>query len=157
MVQSLIQELDMEITQAKHSAYAAGTGNNFHSQWRAYLLFYCYCSLCPLPTSLVDLCRYIVFLAHNMKVYQSVKNYLNGVRVLHACHDLPFTLLQNFEVRLLLQSVKRRMRQAPFAKLPIDPTILRAFFKHWTCLIPTMPLCGAVLSLPFSVSSGKAT
>lgn len=128
--QVLLHELDMEIAQAKRSAYASGTGQNFLTQWRAFLLFCCFCSLNPLPISVNDLCRYIMFLAQNMQVYQTVKNYLNGVRVLHLCHDLPFSLLQHFEVRLVLQSVKRRLRQAPFAKLPIEPNLLRAIYSR---------------------------
>lgn len=128
LAHQLLTELDLEITQAKRSAYAVGTGHNLRSQWKSYLLFYCFCSLCPLPTSVVDLCRYILFLANNLKVYQSVKNYLNGVRVLHGCHGLPFTMLQHFEVRLVLQAVKRRLRQAPFAKLPIEPYLLRQIY-----------------------------
>ena len=99
-----------------------------HSQWEAYLLFYCFCNLQPLPSSVHYLCRYIIFLAANLKVYQSIKHYLNGVRVLHACNGIKFELLDNFEVRLVLQAVKRRLRNAPFAKLPVTPDILMLIY-----------------------------
>ena len=97
-------------------------------KWKAYLLFYCFCNLQPLPSSVHDLCRYIIFLAANLNVYQSIKNYLNGVRVLHACNGIKFALLDNFEARLVLQAVKRRLRNAPLAKLPVTPDMLMLIY-----------------------------
>ena len=132
----LLHALDWEVAQAKRSAYASGTGHNFHSQWKASLLFYCFCGVCPLPTSVENLCRYIMFLAANMNVYQTIKNYLNGVHVLHACHGLSFGLRDHFEVQLVLQAVKRRLRQAPFAKIPITPDILKAFYHRFDLASP---------------------
>ena len=114
----------MSITSAKRQAYAPGTNANFKTQWKAYLLFCLYFGLHPLPSTVSTICRYIVFLCHSLSTYQSLKNYLNGVRVLHLCHDYEFILLSNFEVRLVLQYAKRHLRSAPFAKLPIEPWML---------------------------------
>ena len=116
--------LDAEIATAKREAYAKGSALNFVSQWRAYLLFYTYCQLIALPTSVTDLCRYIVFLTWNLNSYQTLKNYLNGVRSLHLCHNLPFKMLENFEVRLLLQTAKKRLNVTSYAKLPVEPQML---------------------------------
>ena len=40
------------------------------------------------------------------------------------CYGLEFTSLHDFEVRLVLQSVKREIFKAPMAKLAITPGIL---------------------------------
>ena len=132
----LLHALDWEVAPAKRSAYASRTGHNFHSQWKAYLLFYCFCGLCPLPSSVENLCRYIMFLAANMKVYQTIKNNLNGVCVRRACHGLSFGLRDHFEMWLVLQAVQHRLRQAPFAKLPITPDILKAFYHRFDLASP---------------------
>ena len=73
----LLHALDWEVAQVKRSAYASGTGHNFHSQWKAYLLFYCLCERCPLPALVENLCRYVMFLVANMKVYQAKTVSLN--------------------------------------------------------------------------------
>ncbi len=119
-----LAQLDSEVTLAKAQAFAPGTSANFKSQWRAYLLFCCFLNLIPLPGSISTASRYIMFLAKTLNSYTSVKNYVNGVRVLHLCHGADFAWLSNFEVRLVLQSVRRQLSDTPFAKLPIEPCIL---------------------------------
>lgn len=125
--QAQLHAIDMDITSAKSKAYAPGTNSNLKSQWKAYLLFCSYFSLLPVPASASTICRYVMFLCHSLQTYQSVKNYLNGVRVFHLCHDYEFCLLAHFQVRLILQYAKRVLRSAPIAKLPIEPCILLRF------------------------------
>lgn len=54
--------------------------------------------------------------------------------------------MDNFEVRLILQSVKKTMRHAPYAKLAIEPWMLKLFYTHldltdtgdlalWCCIL----------------------
>ena len=119
-----LHAIDMDITSAKSKAYAPGTNSNLRYQWKAFLLFSSYFHLVPVPAAVSTLCRYIMFLCHSLQTYQSLKNYLNGVRIFHLCHDYDFPLLANFQVRLVLQYAKSVLRSGPCAKLPIEPWML---------------------------------
>ncbi len=123
-----LSQLDSEVMSAKAQAFAHGTSANLKTQWRAYLLFCSFLHLTPVPSSIRTACRYIMFLANSLKSYTSLKNYINGVRVFHLCNGVAFEWLTNFEVRLILQSVRRKLSDTPFAKLPIEPWILRRMY-----------------------------
>jgi hypothetical protein len=64
------------------SAFAIGTLNNFKTQWKAYLLFCSYFHLQPFQVDAELLCAYSELLSRSFKSAQSIRNYLNGVKVL---------------------------------------------------------------------------
>ena len=130
------KELELEVAAAKATAYAPSTVKNLRSQWRGYLLFCLHARVNPAPITPTYLCCYIVFLARSVKSYQTIKNYLNSVRLFHLCHGVPYNLSDNFEVKLVLRSLKGKLRTAPKQKLPITVDILRKIHR---CLDMRLP------------------
>lgn len=119
-----LSQLDKEVSQIKCRAFAPGTRSNLQSQWKSYSNFCHDFRLQALPTTSTTLCRYIAFLCRSLKSYQSIKNYLHGVSVLHSMHSLPFVGLQEYHIKLMLLSVKKSLGNTPCAKLPLDQDIL---------------------------------
>ena len=56
----------------------------------------------PLPATAVTMCRYIFFLVSSLRSYQTLKNYLYGVNVLHKCFNLSVEYVDDFNVKLVL-------------------------------------------------------
>lgn len=116
--------LQQQVTLAQQKAFAESTNKNFKTQWKSYILFVLHANLQLVPASASATCLYVMFLKQSKLSYATIKNYLNGLRVFHLCHGFSFTALNSFEVRLVLQSIKRELHQAPLAKLAITPQIL---------------------------------
>ena len=116
--------LDKAVCEAQGNAFASGTSKNFKSQWNTYFAFCNYYNLQPLPCSGHNMCRYITLLSHSLHSYQSVKNYVHGVRTLHKAYSLDCSFLDSFNVKLVLLSAKKRLGCTPLTKLPITPSIL---------------------------------
>ncbi len=141
--------LDNSVHHAKRQAFAQGTSLNLRSQWRTYLTFCSYYGLDPLPASAADMCRYIIHLSHSLTTYQSIKNYLHGVTVLHKGYGVPCSFMSSFDVKLVLQSVKRNLLKAPNAKLPILPQMLLQFRRSLNLSKPLHATLWAAFLLAF--------
>ena len=70
------------------TAFAPSSLRNLHSQWRAFILFSIYFHLGSLPASLDTICLVAQFLNRTCKSVTSIRNQLNGVKVLHLLSDL---------------------------------------------------------------------
>ena len=81
------------------------------------------------PATTQTICLYASFLARSLK-YNSVKQYLNIVRILHLEWGLPNPLLDNFHLRCVLQGMRRELGDAVNRKLPITPALLRSILSH---------------------------
>ena len=82
-----------------------------------------------MPLSQANACRYIAFLSQRLAYkYNSVKLYINVVRIMHleAGHANPFS--NSWIVDTLLRGTKRVLGAAQKQKLPITPQILLSLF-----------------------------
>ena len=123
---------------AKSKAFSPGTYTNFKSQWNTYIGFCNYYGLVSIPSTYENMSRYIVFLCNSLKSYQSLKNYVHGVRVLHRFHDLSCDCFASYEVKLVLQFARKKLGIATQVKLPISPDILSTLRRHMDLQIPEM-------------------
>ncbi|CAG2231714.1 unnamed protein product [Mytilus edulis] len=124
---SLSVDLHMLKTQAQESlksAHASGTRKNLKIQWKAFFLFCHFYNLKTLPCELNTLCLFAQFLSRSFKSVDSIRNYLNGVKVLHLLFDLPFIHFESFYFRLFMKGLKRCNPHTVRAALPITPSIL---------------------------------
>ncbi|WAR07160.1 hypothetical protein MAR_017118, partial [Mya arenaria] len=64
-----------------------------------------------IPASTQTLCRYAAFLSKSLK-FNSIKQYLNIVRILHAEWNLPNPLSNNFILNCTLQGIRRHLGDA---------------------------------------------
>ncbi|CAG2216422.1 unnamed protein product [Mytilus edulis] len=124
---SLSVDLHMLKTQAQESlksAHASGTRKNLKIQWKAFFLFCHFYNLKTLPCELNTLCLFAQFLSRSFKSVDSIRNYLNGVKVLHLLFDLPFIHFESFYFRLFMKGLKRCNPHTVRAALLITPCIL---------------------------------
>ena len=83
--------------------------------------------LCPVPLSQENLGRYIAFLSRRL-CYNSVRQYLNIVRIMHLEAGFQNPLEKNWYVDSILKGVRRLKGDASVRKLPITIDILRQIF-----------------------------
>ena len=81
----------------------------------------------PVPATAEVISRYASFLARSLK-FNSVKQYLNIIRLLHAEWDLPNPLENNFHLHHTLRGTRGSLGDAVKKKLPITQNILKQIF-----------------------------
>ena len=123
-----INKLHEEMIRSRSMAFAVGTHANLKVQWRAYLLFCNYYEIEPFKNSSNTLCLYAQFLSRSFKSVDSIKNYLNGIRILFLISDLNVDIFYSFEVKLTLKGLKRKLLHMPKQALPITLEILTKFY-----------------------------
>ena len=124
-----IQQLELEVSAIHGQAYAAGTNKNLKTQFRAYLLFCTHAGIDPVPISPRHLSCYIMFLARSVQAYQTIKNYLNAVRLWHLSNNHAFHIMDSLDVRLTLRAVQKQLSTCPFQRLPITADILLKIYN----------------------------
>ena len=120
-----MRRLRRDLRQSRLAAYSAGTVRNLRTQWKAYLLFCHYFGFTFLPASAHNICLYAQFLSRSITP-NSIRNYINGVRLLHLYHGFDFALLQDFTVRTTLSGISRLASHTPSRALAITVHILSA-------------------------------
>ena len=83
-----------------------------------------------MPASLESICNYIIFLKQSSVTVQTIRNYLNGVKLLHLYSGYTFELLTTFEVKIFLKGLARIHPHQPKQALPITPEVLLDIFPH---------------------------
>ena len=112
---------------SRRAAFSTGTTKNLRIQFRSYVMFCIYFSLIPVPTTLSILSMYAQFLSRSFKSVISLKNYINGVKILHIRLDVPFPSL-DYSFNLLLRGIKRLNPHEERRALPITPDLLLKIF-----------------------------
>ena len=116
-----------QVRVSRKAAFAEGTHKNLRVQFRAFILFCLYFHLPCLPTNLDTLSLYVQFLKRSFVSMTSVKNYVNGAKVLHL--TLGYTFPDpDYGFRLLLKGLARLHPHEEKRALPITPGILLSLF-----------------------------
>ncbi len=115
-----------------------------------------------MPASSTILCRYAAFLARSL-VPDSIKQYLNCVRLLHLESGLVNPIKDNWPLTLVLRGISRTHGRPPAQKLPITPGILHRIREQldlsdpqdivfWAaCLVAFFSFCRKASLVPKSV------
>ena len=118
------EELKAQLKVTQRAAYAEGTYKNLETQWKKYLEFCQEFDFVVMPADTETICLYAQFLSNSFKAPQSVKNYVNGVRVLHALNDHPVVAFKSFELKLTLKGIARVKAHTPHQAAPMTLEIL---------------------------------
>ena len=108
--------------------YAKATSRNVLSHIRQWMFFTVFFNLCPLPASTENLVLFTELMAVTVG-YDHIKAIIGSVGFLHQILDLPFER-NSFQLRLTLQSLKRRLARAPQQALPISIDHLKAMYSY---------------------------
>ena len=110
---------------SRRAAYAAGTLQNLKTQLRSYFLFCLYFGFRPVPANSDVICLYAQFLARTITP-ASIRQYLNGVRILHLTCGVEFHVLEDFIVKITLKGIAKLALHTPKSALAITVPILLA-------------------------------
>ena len=104
-------------------AYAQGTQATYRSHRAAYLKFCHNMGYTPVPATPDTIVRYAAFLARSIK-YNSVRQYLNIIRLMHLEWGIANPLAKDFQLQCTLRGIRRTLGDTVNKKLPITPDIL---------------------------------
>ena len=124
---SLPDMLDKEVQFYRGNSFANSTFKTYSVHFTAYSEFCNNLNISLVPISQQDLGRYIAFLSRKLS-FNSVRQYLNIVRLLHLEVGLKNPLEDNWYVSSILKGVKRVKGDNQSQKLPITLDILRRIF-----------------------------
>ncbi len=132
-----LDRLHKDLKKSQRAAYAVGTRSNLLVQWKSFLLFCSYFQLFFCPASHDTICLFAQFLSRSFKSVQSIKNYINGVKLLHMFLDAPLDTWDSFQLKLALKGLARLKPHLPKRALPITPPILLQFLPHLDLTTPS--------------------
>ena len=104
--------------------FAESTRKTYQSQQSLYLQFCKSLCISPVPISLVNLGRYIAFLASRL-CYSSIRQYFNIVRLMHLDEGYPSPLSDSWYLSSILKGLRRCKGESIKQKLPITTQILQ--------------------------------
>ena len=116
--------MEDELRHTQKQAFSEGTIKNLLTQWRA---FYAFCRIYAIfiwPVTAHILCLFVQFLSFNLKSPDSIRNYLSGVRTLHLLTNHKCPDLNDFEIKITMKGLRRRMKHTVTQAAPITPLIL---------------------------------
>ena len=125
--QSLSATLDKEVNFYRTNSFASSTLKTYSAHFTAYSDFCGNLNIPLVPISQINLGRYIAFLSRRLS-FNSVRQYLNIVRLVHLDAGLKNPLDDNWYVTSILKGVRRIKGDAPTQKLPITLDILHRVF-----------------------------
>lgn len=134
--ESHLQILRQELKLSTASAFARGTNKNLKIQWETFISFCLFFNFKFLPTSTQTLQLYAQFLSRTFKAVDSIRNYISGVRTLHACLGYDFDHINNYLINLSLKGIARLH---PHAVRRAEPITLKILLDIHTILDFSLP------------------
>ena len=117
----------------RSNTFASSTQKTYATQASFYFEFCAKVGIQPVPLSQADLGRYIAYLSHKL-TYNSIRQYLNVLRILHLDAGYENSLANNWYVTTILKGVRRVKGDSVTQKLPITTDILKGIFKNLNLL-----------------------
>ena len=118
----------MKFTQK--AAFAQGTYQNLTLQWSLFVEFCKTHKVEQMPIDADTICLYAQFLANRMKAPQTVKNYINGVRVLQMLYEQPLGAFHSPELKLTLRGIARLKQHHVHQAQAITLEMLKGMAAH---------------------------
>lgn len=116
--------LDQMILELVQKGPVKGTWNNTKTHARRYREFCTVLHLNPFPLTELQLCRFVAFLTFTLTSYNSVTNYLGGVRKLCTLARLPQPVCTGY-LDHVLRGVKRLLARPVEQADPMTPQLLQ--------------------------------
>ena len=148
--------LHQDVKKSQRAAFAVGTRNNLKTQWKSFLLFTTFFNLVALPATLQTICLYAQFLSRSFKSVASIRNYLNGVKLLHFFLGFECVSFKSLSLSLLLKGVSRINPHVPRRVLPITPAILLQFHSSLQLCFPFDATIWCAFLLSFFLMARKS-
>ena len=120
----ITEKLRRQLKETQRAAFAEGTHKNLLTQWKAFLVFCDQYQYQAMPVSTDMICLYAQYLANKLKSPQTVRKYVNGVRVLQVLVDQPIEAFRLQDMRLTFRGLARLRQHQPKRAQAITPEML---------------------------------
>ena len=118
------EQLEKDLRKTQASAYASGTLHNLKCQWRSFQHFSFAAKIFEWPVSNHTICLFTQYLAYTFHSAKTVRNYLNGVRMVHILMRAEPPNMAYIEVRITLKGLNKTMLLLVKQAYPLSPEIL---------------------------------
>ena len=125
----LEMDLDTKVASYRTQCFAVSTQRTYSAHRTAYFKFCELFGYSPVPISDVIVCRYAAYLADRL-CYNSIKQYLNIIRILHLEAGLPNPLDNKWILSTVLKGIAKTKGTFIKQKLPITPQLLLEIKGH---------------------------
>ena len=116
-------QLQLEVNAFRECAWSNNTKRTYSVHRRTYIKFCLLLQTPPCPVEQKTICLFIAWLARRLK-YNSIKQYLNIIRIIHQENNYPNPLESNYHVNMTLRGVRRTLGDTVCPKIPITPMLL---------------------------------
>ena len=96
------EQLEKDLRKTQASPYASGTLCNLKCQWRSFQCFSFAAKIFEWPVSNHTICLFTQYLAYTFHSAKTVRNYLNGVRMVHILMQAELLNMADIEVHITL-------------------------------------------------------
>lgn len=103
---------------------------NLRSQALIYSRFCEFYGLQVFPADEWQMVRYARYIANTVISYDTVVNYISGVRTLHQLAGFEIVDLSSPNLRFMLRAIKRELAHPVKQAVPMTPQLLRELFNH---------------------------
>ena len=125
---SALEKLRADNRTTQRYKYTKQSAANVVSGIRQWLFFALYFLIPVLPAEVDPLVCFLELMSRTCG-YQHLKHLLHSIKFLHQALNLPFPV-DNFQVDVTMQGLKRKLANVPFQVLPITPEVLRNIYTH---------------------------
>ena len=108
--------------------YTKESAANVLSGIRQFFYFTLHYKLAPIPATVDTLVCFLEFMARTVG-HPHLKHLLSSVKFMHEALNEPFPV-NNFQIDMTMQGLKRRLAKVPFQVLPLTPSIMKKMFSH---------------------------
>lgn len=130
VVTRMLEQLDEQCYQTMRHSYRTSTMKNYRSQALIYHRFCEFYGLRMFPADTWQMVRYARYIANTVTSYETVLQYVGGVRRLHKLAGIPVPGPEDPNLQHILRGIKYELAHAVKQAKPITPDILRDIYNH---------------------------
>lgn len=127
--QKRVEELDQQCYVTMTKSYQPSTLKNIRSQALIYSKFCDFYGFTMFPAGAWQLVRYARYVANTVSSYETVMNYLAGVRKLHELGGYPVPGPNEPNMRHLMRALKQELAHPIKQAVPVTPELLRSMYN----------------------------
>ena len=127
-LQFQLQDLRIQNHTTQAFKYTKESAANVLSGIRQFFYFTLHYKLAQIPATVDTLVCFLEFMARTVG-HPHLKHLLSSVKFMHEALNEPFPV-NNFQIDMTMQGLKRRLAKVPFQVLPLTPSIMKKMFSH---------------------------
>lgn len=144
-----LEQLDEHCYETMRRSYQPSTLKNIRSQALIYNRFCEFYGLKMFPATAWQMVRYARYIANTVTSYDTVMNYLSGVRKLHALGGFEVPAADDPNLRHIMRAIRLELAHPIKQAEPVTPHLLRCIYEHVDLHSPFDLVCYTALLVGF--------